>query len=34
MRGDSEGPLLRRGAATVLNNSIIIDSYARNVLGA
>ena len=28
-RGDSEGPLLRRGAATVLNNSIIIDSYAR-----
>lgn len=31
-RGDSEGPLLRRGAATVLNNSIIIDSYARNLL--
>ncbi len=33
IRGDSEGPLLRRGAATVLNNSIIIDSYARNLLG-
>jgi hypothetical protein len=29
VRGDSEGPLLRRGAATVLNNSVIIDSYAR-----
>jgi hypothetical protein len=33
VRGDSEGPLLRRGAATVLNNSVIIDSYARNLLG-
>lgn len=32
-RGDSEGPLYRRGAATVLNNSVIIDSYARNLLG-
>jgi hypothetical protein len=29
IRGDSEGPLYRRGAATVLNNSIISDSYAR-----
>ena len=29
IRGDSEGPLLRRGAATILNNSVIIDSYAR-----
>ncbi|MEM8766927.1 MAG: serine/threonine protein kinase [Pseudomonadota bacterium] len=29
IRGDSEGPLLRRGAATVMNNSIIIDAYAR-----
>jgi hypothetical protein len=33
IRGDSEGPLLRRGAATVLNNSVIIDSYARTLLG-
>ena len=33
VRGDSEGPLLRRGAATLLNNSVIIDSYARNLLG-
>jgi len=31
-RGDSEGPLLRRGTETVLRNSIISDTYARNLL--
>ncbi len=29
IRGDSEGPLYRRGAATILTNSVIADSWAR-----
>jgi len=32
VRGDSEGPLYRRGVATILTNSIIADSWARTVL--
>ncbi|MGD8830186.1 MAG: hypothetical protein PVF57_06245 [Pseudomonadales bacterium] len=31
-RGDSEGPLLRRGVQTVLRNSIVSDVYARTLL--
>ena len=31
--GDSEGPLLRRGVASQLVDSVIVDIYARNVLG-
>ncbi len=33
IRGDSEGPLYRRGAATHLVNSVIIDSYGRDLQG-
>ncbi len=33
VRGDSEGPLYRRGVGTILTNSITADSWARLVLG-